>query len=420
MVTEGSPISPSIGIPIVIGLLALSAFFSSSEAGLFSLQPAEIEGLKERGKKGKRVIRLLREPHKTLASVLMGNELVNISLSTICAGMIISLFPNKSWINLLVATPLLVLLGEITPKVFALRHRSSLAQLIAPPLIFWATITAPVRWILISISQVIVSLFRAKNEVLVSSISENQLKTLIDEGHEAGEIHETEADIIHRVFEFNDLPISSLMTPMADIVSVPHTANHADILKVIRASHLSRIPVYRGSTHNMVGVLFSKDMMRFRDRPASRRELKGLWREPYFVPASKMADDLLNDFQRYRIHLAFVVNEHGTLLGLITMDDLIGELIGEAHEQEEPDTSELTRTIPDAWKISANMSGEDFESQTGVDITTETVGEFVNSKLSGPAEVGLEVHIGGITFRINELIDNSISEILVVTHEGEE
>ena len=170
----------------------------------------------------------------------------------------------------------------------------------------------------------------------------------------------------------------------------------------------------------MVGVLFSKDMMRFRDRPASRRELKGLWREPYFVPASKMADDLLNDFQRYRIHLAFVVNEHGTLLGLITMDDLIGELIGEAHEQEEPDTSELTRTIPDAWKISANMSGEDFESQTGVDITTETVGEFVSSKLKGPAEVGLEVHIGGITFRINELIDNSISEILVVTHEGEE
>ncbi len=417
---EASPIPPNIAIPVIVILLAMSAFFSSSEAGLFSLQPAELEGLKEKGKSGKRVTRLLSEPHKTLASVLMGNELVNISLSTICAGLIIAQFPTKSWINLLVATPLLVLLGEITPKVFALRHRNRLAQLIAPPLIFWATLTSPIRWVLIAISQVIVRLFKANNEVLVSTISENQLKTLINEGHESGEIHDTEADIIHRVFEFNDLHISSLMTPMSDIISVPHTANHADILKVIRLGNFSRIPVYRGSPHNMVGVLFSKDMLKFRDRPASRRELKGLWREPYFVPASKMADDLLSDFQRYRIHLAFVVNEHGTLLGLITMDDLLGELIGDIQENEEPDTSELTRIIPDDWKISANMRGEDFESQTGIDITTDTIGQFIAEKLGGHIKIGSIVHTCGISLEVTELKDSVISELLVVTQEEEE
>jgi len=415
-----SPIPPNVGIPIVIALLMLSAFFSSSEAALFSLQPAEHEGLKEKGKSGKRVISLLSQPHKTLASVLMGNELVNISLSAICAGLVISQFPTKSWINLLIATPLLVIMGEITPKVFALRHRIKLSQKVAPPLIFWATITSPIRWVLISISQVIVSLFKAKNEELVSTISQNQLKTLIDEGNESGEIHDTEADIINRVFEFNALPISSLMTSMRNIVSVPHTANHADIMKLINLSNFSRIPVYRGSPHNMVGVLFSKDMLRFQERPASRRELKGLWREPYFVPASKTADDLLSDFQRYRIHLAFVVNEHGTLLGLITMDDLLGELIGDAIEQEEPETSELTRTIPDSWKISANMSGEDFESQTGIDVTAPTVGELVVEQLKGPIEVGAEVHIGGLVIRVTETNDNAISELLVETNEGEE
>lgn len=407
-------IDPSWGIPAVCVLLLLSAFFSSSEAALFSLQPAEQEGMKNKGRRGEIVSRLLANPKRTLASVLMGNELVNVTLSTICAGIVIHTWPDKSWLNLAIAAPLLILLGEITPKVIALRHRRKVSQLIAIPLNGWALLVAPFRWILTAISDTVIRILGADAGELVSVVGEQQVRRLVDEGAETGAIGETEQEIIHRVFEFTNLPVSELMTRKEDIVRLALNTSIDRILKTVQETGFSRIPVYRGRPDRIVGILVTKDLLRFKGREPSPRELSDLLRQPYLIPPTKQADDLFRDFQSYRIHQALVVDERGAILGMVTMDDLLGELIGD--EEEEIQQEEATRTLPDEWRISPTMTLSDFGDQAGVLLPEDqfnTVGGFVAFLLQDRLTIGAEVEHAGIGFVITEMDKDRIQELAV-------
>jgi putative hemolysin len=408
-------IDPSWGIPAVCILLLFSAFFSSSEAALFSLQPAEQEGMKNKGRRGEIVSRLLANPKRTLASVLMGNELVNVTLSTICAGIVVHTWPDKSWLNFAIAAPLLILVGEITPKVIALRHRRTLAQWIAIPLNGWALLVSPVRWILTAISDVVIRILGADARELVSAVGEQQVRRLVDEGAEAGAIGETEQEIIHRVFEFTNLPVSELMTRKEQIVRLATTTPIDRILKTVQETGFSRIPVYRGRPDRIVGILVTKDLLRFKGHDPSPRELAGLLRQPYLIPPTKQADDLFRDFQRYRIHQALVVDERGAILGMVTMDDLLGELIGD-EEEEVQQQEEGTRTLPDEWRVSPTMTLSDFGDQAGVVVPEDqfnTIGGFVASLLEGQLTIGAEVEHAGIGFVITEMDKNRIQELAV-------
>ena len=414
-------IDPSWGIPVVLFLLLLSGFFSGSEAALFSLQPAEREGIKSKGRTGRMVTRLLAEPKRTLASVLMGNELVNVTLSTICAGIVVHTWPGSSWINLLIAAPLLILLGEMAPKTIALRNRRTFSRVVAIPLNAWALAVTPFRWTITTISDGIIKLLGVNAGELVSAVGEQQVRRLIDEGAESGAIGETEQEIIHRVFEFTDMPVSELMTPRADIISLALNAPTQSILDTVQRTTFSRIPVYRGRADRIVGILVTKDLLRFKGREPTRRELSGLLRQPYLIPPTKQADDLFRDFQRYRIHLALVVNERGAILGMVTMDDLLGELMGDEEEEIVPE--EASRTLPDEWRVSSAMSLKDFGEQAGVPVPEEqfnTVGGFVASLIQGQMAVGAEAEHAGIGFVITETQDERIVEIAVYDLEDEE
>ena len=336
-------VDPVIGIPVAILLLLFSAFFSGSEAALFSLQAVERESIRHKGSAGQRVSRLLEAPRRTLASVLMGNELANVTLSTVCAGMVLKAWPHSPWMNFVLATPLLVLFGEITPKTLALRHNSLFARAISLPLQAWATLVSPFRWLLTRIADATIRLLGGSASDLVSTIGERQIRHLIDESHEAGEIREIEQEIIHRVFDFSEIPVSQVMTPLSQMVSIPLNMPFAQILALVKRERRSRIPVYKGRSNHIVGILLTKDLLRFKDRnPPGSRQLQRLLQTPYYVPDTKTADDLLQEFQRYRTHIAIVVNEHGALGGVVTLDDLLEELVGEMGLEEEERTEEAS------------------------------------------------------------------------------
>ncbi|MEC7241356.1 MAG: hemolysin family protein [Myxococcota bacterium] len=414
-------IDPVWGIPTVILLLFFSAFFSSCEAAIFSLQPAEQEGLKNKGRTGRLVTQLLSQPKRTLASVLMGNEFVNVTLSTVCAGIVMYTWPEKSWINLLIAAPLLILLGEITPKTFALRYRRNLSRVLAVPLNAWALLVTPLRWVLTVVSDNLIRLLGVNAGELVSVVGESQVRRLIDEGAESGAIGETEQEIIHRVFEFTEMPVSQLMTARADIVSISINAPGEAIADTVRKTGFSRSPVYRGRPDRIVGILVSKDLLRFKGRNPSSRQILGLLRQPYLIPPTKQADDLFRDFQRYRIHLALVVNERGTILGMVTMDDLLGELMGD--DEVETQLEEASRTLPDEWRVSPGMSLSDFGDQAGVQVPTDaysTIGAFVSSLLPGEPKVGSEAEFAGLGFIVTEFEHNRIVELAVYDLEDPE
>ena len=414
-------IDPRWGIPAVVLLLFFSAFFSSCEAALFSLQPAEQEGLKNKGRTGRLVAQLLAQPKRTLASVLMGNEFVNVTLSTVCAGIVMHTWPDKSWINLLIAAPLLILLGEITPKTFALRYRRNLSRVLALPLNAWALLVTPFRWIITLISDNIIRLMGVDAGELVSVVGESQVRRLIDEGAESGAIGETEQEIIHRVFEFTEMPVSQLMTARSDIISISINAPGESIADTVRKTGFSRIPVYRGRPDRIVGILVSKDLLKFKGRNPSSRQILGLLRQPYLIPPTKQADDLFRDFQRYRIHLALVVNERGSILGMVTMDDLLGELMGDEEVELQPE--EASRTLPDQWRVSPAMSLSDFGEQAGVQVPTEsfsTIGAFVDSLIKGQSKVGSEAEFAGLGFIVTEFEHDRIVELAVYDLEDPE
>ncbi len=408
-------IPPAVGLPIVAGLICVSAFFSGSEAALFSLQPVQRESMEHKGRAGRLVSRLLTEHKRTLASVLMGNELANITLSTTCAGMVLYVWPNYGWVNLLVATPILIFFGEITPKAISLRHASRLSRLVAFPLHAWATVVSPARWLLTGIADFFLKLLGSSGGDLVSVIGEQQLRSLIDKSREEGVLGETEQELIHRVFEFSDIPVSRLMTPRPDVLSIPYNLSYEKILEVVKTEKYSRIPVYKGRPDNMVGVLLAKDLVRFtgRDKPGTR-EIMALLQDPYFVPTTKMADELLDEFRRYRTHLALVVDEHGSLAGLVTLDDLLEELVGELIDGFEG--PEIERIQPDIWTVHGGLVLEDFTAQSGVSLPEgeyHTLAGFVFAQMGHLPAKGESIRWDGIKFVVSGIDQRRITEITV-------
>ncbi|MEE2751945.1 MAG: hemolysin family protein [Myxococcota bacterium] len=421
---EATGLAPLVGIPIVIALLFFSAFFSGSEAALFSLQPIERENMEHKGRTGRLVARLLSSHRRTLASVLMGNELANISLATVCASLTLTLLPQYPWANILIATPLLVLFGEITPKAISLRYNSVISRFVAMPLTAWAKLVAPIRWLITLISNSILYLLRVDGGNLISAIGEQQLRRLIDESHEAGTIGEVEQELIHRVFEFSDIPISRLMTPRPDLVSIPLSMPYAKVIELIRTEKRSRIPVYKGRPDNIVGVLLTKDLLRFTGgAPPTPRYLKRLLQTPYFVPTTKKADDLLEEFQRYRTHLALVVDEHGSLAGLVTLDDLLEELVGEVLDEDQ-DSMEVERIQSNIWTISGSMDLQDFAEETGLEVPAgdyHTLAGFVFTAMGHLPDKGESIQHAGTTYVVSGIEQHRITEITVyMNHEGEE
>jgi len=405
----------AVGLPIVAGLICFSAFFSGSEAALFSLQPIQRENMEHKGRTGRMVARLLAQHKRTLASVLMGNELANITLSTTCAGMVLFLWPRYGWINLRVASPILIFFGEITPKASSLRHASRLSRFVSYPLNAWATLVSPARWLLTGIADFFLKLLGSSGGNLVSVIGQQQLRSLIDQSREEGVLGETEQELIHRVFEFSDIPVSRLMTPRPDVLSIPFNLSYEKILEVVQTEKRSRIPVHKGRPENIVGVLLAKDLVRFtgRSKPGTR-EIMALLQDPFFVPTTKMADELLDEFRRYRTHLALVVDEHGSLAGLVTLDDLLEELVGELIDDEE--APEIERIRPDIWTVHGGLDLEDFTAQSGVSLPEgeyHTLAGFIFAKLGHLPEKGESLRWEGIKFVISGIDQRRITEITV-------
>jgi len=400
-------------VVLVVCLLALSGFFSSSETALFSLQAIDREKLKE-GKGGRRVLELLRHPSRTLASLLMGNELVNISVSAVCASALLTVSPDKPWVNLLVATPLLLLFGEILPKTFALRNSPSWATLIGGPLTLWAWAVSIPRWVLVSAADFITGRLGAASERPDDRLEEEQVRELIDQGRRQGTIGAAEHRLIQRVFQFGDIPVDRLMTPRPDLVSFPLNVPFETLMHELRRTRISRVPIYLGKPDNVIGVLITRKLLRFVGQPPpGPRELKELLRPAWYVPETKLADDLLREIQLRREHLALVVDEHGVISGLITLDDLLSELVGEEHDEE---SSEISRIRADMWTVSGSTDVSDFVEETGIVVPEgdyQTIAGFIMTSLGRVPTKGEELCHDGVVFSISKMEGRRVVEVSV-------
>jgi hypothetical protein len=421
------PSLASAGLPVTVGalltLLSLCMFFSISETSLFSLQKVDREALKEDPVIGETVAHLLHRPRRLLAALLIGNEFANIGLSTTSAALVLAAFPHAPWLNIVLVAPVLILFGDVLPKTLGLRFPRAVAARVARPLSFWNELASPVRWVLSGVGDLILRSIGISPAPLHDSLQEDQLRTLIDQGRETGVIQPMEQEIIHRVFEFGDLPVSRLMTPRPDIFSLSITTAWTDLLEEIRQARYSRVPIWQGNPDNIVGVLLVKDLLRHRDAPPSHaRQLLKLLHPAMFVPPSKRAQDLLREFRAKNNHMAVVVDEHGSISGLVTLDDLLTELVGEVLDESDVDEKEAVQLQENVWTVKAAIDIEDFEARFGIALPVgdyTTLGGFVFHQLGAAPNKGDEIEWKHLHFHVSGVDGRRITEVTVTFAEDQ-
>ena len=405
-------------LALCVLFLLLSFSFSGTETAMFSLQKVDLARLSQTGRGSRRVLGLLRDRGALITTILIGNETVNVALATTGTEIFARVAPNEgvaALMNIVVVTPTLLLLSEITPKVLAFRFNTRWAAIAAWPLtIFYFVVWIP-RWVVGLVVRGLLRLSRIDGSQQPEGLQEDELLTLLDQSAAAGNVDPEEVDIIENVFDFDKLTLERVMTPRPDAFCLPLASEWPELLVRCRESGFSRVPIYADGPEDVVGVLILKDLLKHRESPpAGPRQLRSLLLPPTFVPQSKAADDMLTEFLERKFHMALVVNEHGTLVGLVTLDDLLGELFGDPAEEAQSTTAGILRIKPDTFRLQAWLDVEDFTEHTDLALPEgdyHTVGGFVFHTLGRLPRRGDVVVEGDMAFTVVRMEGRRIAEI---------
>lgn len=363
---------PSMGaaqiVALVLAVLALfvSGFVSGSEIAFFSLSPAQCDELEEEGKRGERILSMLDKPERLLATILIANNLVNVTIVVLCNFALGPVFEGMSevWsfvLQTVLLTFLILLFGEILPKLYANSNNLGWARMATGPLSGMVKLFYPLSSVLVK-SSVIVNKVVPKRSDAVTA----------DDLTQALEIAEVDSkqdkDILEGILKFGDTTASEVMTPRVDVTGLDVELTFPEVMKVVIDSGFARLPVYEESMDDIKGVLYSRDLLPYVGKAESADfKWQSLMREPYYVPESRMIDDLLEDFRSRRVHLAIVIDEFGGTQGIVTLEDVLEEIVGDI--DDEYDEEEKTyRRLPDgSYVFEGKTLLNDFFRVTGLD-----------------------------------------------------
>lgn len=420
---------PTTGV-IVAGVLAcilliFSGYASGSEIAFFSLSPNDLNELDEERNDCDRQIKELREDsERTLATILITNNLVNVTIIMLANYFIAHVidFGMAYWLEFVVITIfltfLLLLFGEIMPKVYAGQHVLAFCRFSAPGIITLRRIFYPLSSVLLRSGMLAEKVVQKENHVLSVDDLEQALE-LTDEN----ELKE-EKNMLEGIVRFGDETAKEVMTSRQDVVDLDFRTSFADVLKCVVENNYSRIPVYQGSIDNIRGILYIKDLLPYLSKPSNFR-WQSLIRPPYFVPETKKIDDLLRDFQENKVHIAIVVDEFGGTSGIITLEDILEEIVGEINDEYDEEEKPYTRInantyvfegktlLSDFFKI-LDLDDETFEEVQGdadslAGLLLEIKGDF--------PELHERIDFQNFTFEVTELDGHRISKIKVIIHE---
>lgn len=320
---------------LLLFLFMSSAFFASSETALFSLSKIQLQKLKESKKKSvKYLLRFLSQPRKILATILLGNEVTNVSISIVMASLVYDTFKVgfeiSTIISVSITTMLILIFGETLPKNIAIRYAPSLAPVIVVPLRFFYNIVAPVRRLLSGMADWIVKMFGGSPGAERPVIWEDEFRYMVDLVHKEGEIEKEERELIHKVFDFGDKIVKDIMVPKEKIFSLEAKTPYERLIDSLKATQFSRVPIHQDNKDNIIGILYLKDLFRFhkRKRVNSETKISDILRPVIYVNPDDKLEHLMKIFQQQRIHIAMVVDKSPNVLGLVTMDDVLEELFG--------------------------------------------------------------------------------------------
>lgn len=401
-------------------LLVLSGFFSSSETALFSISRTKARHLaKMEGNTNTLIKKMKDDPHRLLSTILIGNNVVNVASSAIAARLSMNFFAEYYALGTsssyaigaatLIMTFLILVFGEVIPKSFATRNSILIARLVIYP-IYWCSI---LFWPVVVFLDFIPKLTGRIKQT--PTVTEAELMTFVEVVEEEGEIKEEEKELIHNIFEFDDTNASEIMTPRADMFVID-ASMPLDLL-AITESGFTRIPVIEDTIDNVVGILNVKDILAHQARTDAPADLRQIMRPPYFVPEHKKLDSLLHQFKKRKTHMAIVVDEHGGVSGLITLEDALEELVGEIRDETDKEEPLIVKKKNREWIVMGKTDIDAVNEMIHMDIPDsaeyDTFSGYILEQIGRIPNENEELTIGDFNIVVKEKDGNRIITYLV-------
>ncbi len=426
LTAEPAVISPAtiFQIVVLILLIALSAFFSSAETAFSSANRIKMRSLADEGNKtAALVIKILDSYSKLLSAILIGNNVVNLSASSLATTIAIALSePLGLQASLMtglatgILTVVVLLSGEIVPKTWANLNADKIVLVYAPIMRFLMVVLTPVIFIVDKIATAILRLFRIDPNKKNSAMTENELRSYVDVSHEDGVIEEEEKEMIYNVFDFGDSLAKDIMIPRIDMVSVEDTATHKEVMELFRENMYTRLPVYHDSTDNIVGIINIKDFLFVKD--PEKFAIKDIMRDAYYTYEYKKTSDLMMEMRKSSSNIALVLNEYGSTEGMITLEDLLEEIVGEIRDEYDEDEETLIQDLGDnTYVVPGGMKLDDINNSIDTNFTSEdydSIGGLIIEKLDKLPEEGETVTLeDGTELTVKTVNQNRIEEVLM-------
>lgn len=407
---------PIQAVTILI-LVLLSAFFSSAETSMTTVNRIRIQALMEQGNKRAIILdKVISDPGKMLSTILIGNNIVNMAASSLMTTLTIKVFGNV-YVGLATGalTLIILLFGEITPKTLASLHAEKIALSYARVIYFLTVILTPVVFIVGKLGNGVMFLLRVDPNAKANPMTEHELRTLVNVGQEDGVIEREEKQMIYNVFDFGDSAAKDVMIPRIDMTFVEISSTYDELMEIFRKNMHTRFPVYEEDTDNIIGIINVKDLILYpKDQPFS---IRSILREPYFTYEYKRTADLMVEMRKASVNLAIVLDEYGSTAGLVTLEDLLEEIVGEIRDEYDEDEEEDLKEIQPGREYIALGSAklDDINEALSIHLESEdydSVGGYIIEQLDSLPSQGQSVTLEtGIRLVVDELDKNRIEAV---------
>ncbi|MDH5762142.1 MAG: hemolysin family protein [Nitrospinota bacterium] len=394
---------------ILLGiLLGFSAFFAACEAAFFSLNQAQLASMKDtRGRGGQLINILLEKPRELLVTIYIGNELVNIAISALATSIALNMFgDNGLAIAIGVGTFLILLFGEIIPKSLSLNFAEKFALFAARPLNLFYRLVLPIQKLFTRLAEIFMSLIGVLPKNMEDRISDEEFTRMIKMGKNEGVIDHDESELIHNVMEFGEKTVADVMTPKIDMFTLKANDTMEDILPKILENFYARVPVYDESEETILGILLTKALIRHRHQPKESFNLKGILQPAISVPETRKIKDMLQDFKKMKRHMAIVLDEFGSVSGLVTLEDILEELVGEIDSETRQEESTIIKITEKRFRLTGTCSIPDFNERFNCELPNgdiTTVGGFVFGLFGRVPRSGESISHDRFKFRVEKM-----------------
>lgn len=406
--------SDIIQLVIVIILLSASAFFSSAETALMTSNKLRMRNLADNGdKRAAKVLKVTENTDKMLSAILIGNNIVNLTASSISTALTLKIFGSKLvGIATGILTFLILVFGEITPKNVASKNAEKMALVYIGVISFLVTLLTPVIFIVNTVAKFVISIFN-KNGDDNNAVTEEELRAMVEYSHEEGVIENEEKKMIVNVVDFGDTVAGDIMVPRVDMVMVDEKSSYEEILQVFREERYTRIPVYEETPDNVIGILNVKDFLLIEDK--ENFVMKELLREPLYTYEYKKTSALMMDMRKTGANIVIVLDEYGITAGLITLEDMLEEIVGEIRDEFDADEDECITKVSDLeYLIDGSTNLDDINDRIGLSLSSEeyeSIGGLIMEKLGRLPVEGEIINFDNIVLTVKKMDHARIEKV---------